>query len=76
LMVRKRMSERSACVPSKPSASQGAIDAMPVYFEALDKRSAIVVGPTANVLNAIDAEEAGKGCPAPAPAAPAATFAS
>ncbi len=29
---------------------------MPVYFEVLDKRSAIAVGPTANVLNVIDAE--------------------
>ncbi len=43
---------------------------MPVYFKfkALDKRSAIVVGPTANVLNAV-AAEADRGCPAPAPAA-------
>jgi hypothetical protein len=37
-------------------------------FKVLDKRSAIVVGPTANVLNAV-AAETNRGCPAPAPAA-------
>jgi hypothetical protein len=47
---------------------------MPVYFKVLDKRSAIVVGPTANVLNVV-AAEADRGCPAPAPAATAASFA-
>jgi hypothetical protein len=44
---------------------------MPLYFEALNKRSAIVVGPTANALNVIDAE-ADRGYPAPASAAAAA----
>jgi hypothetical protein len=29
---------------------------MPVFFEALDKRSAIAIGPAANVLNVVDAE--------------------
>jgi hypothetical protein len=49
-------------------ASQGTIESMPVYFEALKKRSAIVVSSTANSLNAVAAEADG-GCPAPAPAA-------
>ena len=69
-----RMIERSAWVPFKPRASKGAIEAMPLYFEALDKRSAIVVGPTAYVLNVVDAE-ADRGFPAPAPAATAASCA-
>ena len=36
---------------------------MPVYFKVLDKRSAIAVSPTANVLNVV-AAEADRGCPA------------
>ncbi len=49
-------------------ASQGSIEPMPVYFKVLDKRSAIVVGPTANALSVV-AAEADRVCPAPAPAA-------
>ncbi len=37
---------------------------MPVYFESLDRPSAVAVGPTANVLNAVDAE-ADRSCPTP-----------
>ncbi len=66
-MVRKHVIERAACVPSKARASQVAIEAMRAYFEALDKRSAVVVDPTASVLNVVDAE-AESGCPTPAPA--------
>ncbi len=62
------MIERSACVSSKPRASYGSIEAMAVYFESFDKRSAIAVGPTANVLSVVDSE-ADRGCPAAAPAA-------
>ncbi len=51
-------------VPCKRRASQGPIEPMPVYFMVIDKRSAIVVGPTANVLNVV-AAEADRGCPAP-----------
>ncbi len=57
-------------VPSKRHASQDSIESMPVYFEFLDKRSAVVVGPAANILNVV-AAEADRGCPAPAPAATA-----
>ncbi len=63
-----------ACVPSKRHASQGSIESMPVYFEVLDKRSAIAVDPTANVLNVV-AAETNRGCPAPAPAATVASCA-
>ena len=62
------MIERYACVPSKHRASQGSIEPMHVYFKALNKRSAITVGPTAKVLNVV-AAEADRDCPAPAPAA-------
>ncbi len=43
---------------------------MPVYFEVVDKRSAVVVDPAANVLSVV-AAKANRGCPAPAPAATA-----
>ncbi len=46
-------------------ASQGSTESMPVYFKVLDKRSTVVVGPTANALNVVAAEADG-GCPAPA----------
>jgi hypothetical protein len=56
-------------------ASRGSIEPMPVYFKALDKRSAIIaVGPTANVLNVVAPEADGE-CPAPAPAATGASCA-
>ncbi len=53
--MRKHMTQRSACVPCKPHASQGAIDIYPMYFKAIKKRSAIAIGPAANVLNFVDA---------------------
>ncbi len=40
---------------------------MPVFFKVLDKRSAIVVGPTANVLNVVTAEAAEFVPPPPLP---------
>ncbi len=63
-----------ACVPSKRNASKGSIESMPVYFKVLDKRSAIVAGPTANVLNVVTTEMY-RGFPAPAPAATVASCA-
>ncbi len=61
-------------VPSKRHASQGSIEFMPLYFKVIDKRSASVVGSTANVLSVV-AAEANRGCPAPAPAATVASCA-
>ncbi len=65
----KHVIERKACVASKPPRIPGLYRVHAcVLQKVLDKRSAIVVGPTANFLNAV-AAEADRSCPAPAPTA-------